>query len=227
MIKIPAYKRWLSYLWEQQLEATSSAYNPYLVVSLVRGRIQLTAQNAIYSFGDYYLNFRKVFQAIDLSLLPGHARVLVLGLGLGSIPQMLEGLYLRKYKYVTVEIDPVIVQLAQDYVLPKLKSSIEVVNTEAQIFLDLDKRRFDLVCMDVFQDATIPNHLNTEDFVEQLKSHLNPGGLVIYNCLANTRLKREKAQRFFDDHFLPVFPQATIIDTGGNFMLVSDQKFVD
>ncbi|MEL6802803.1 MAG: hypothetical protein AAFO91_03355, partial [Bacteroidota bacterium] len=61
MMEIPAYKRWLSYLWEQQLETTSSEYNPELTVSLVRGRVQLIAQNAIYSFGDYYLNFRKAF----------------------------------------------------------------------------------------------------------------------------------------------------------------------
>lgn len=227
MIEIPAYKKWLSYLWEQQLETTSSGYNPQLTVSLVRGRVQLTAQNAIYSFGDYYLNFRKAFQAIDLDMLPQGADVLVLGLGLGSIPELLEVLHLRKYKYVAIEIDPVIVQLAQDYSLPRLKSNIEIVNTDAQIFLEVDQRKFDLICMDVFQDAIIPTHLSTIEFLEQVSQRLGPDGVLIYNCLANTDAKKRSSQAFFDDYFCQVFPSASIIDTGGNYMLVSDQKFVD
>ncbi|MEM8585895.1 MAG: fused MFS/spermidine synthase [Bacteroidota bacterium] len=227
MIEIPAYKKWLSYLWEQPLETTSSGYNPQLTVSLVRGRVQLTAQNAIYSFGDYYLNFRKAFQAIDLDKLPPDADVLVLGLGLGSIPELLEALHLRKYKYVAIEIDPVIVQLAQDYSLHRLKSSIEIVNTDAQIFLEVDQRKFDLICMDVFQDAIIPNHLSTIEFLEQISQRLRPDGILIYNCLANTDAKKRSSQAFFDDSFCQVFPSASIIDTGGNYMLVSDQKFVD
>ncbi|MEL6668519.1 MAG: fused MFS/spermidine synthase [Bacteroidota bacterium] len=227
MMEIPAYKRWLSYLWEQQLETTSSEYNPELTVSLVRGRVQLIAQNAIYSFGDYYLNFRKAFHAFHLDMLPNDAEVLVLGLGLGSVPELLEKVFGRKYAYTAVEIDPIIVQLAQDYSLPNLRSSIEIFTTDAQIYLEAITRQFDLICMDVFQDASIPNHLSTVEFLEQTQQSLNADGAMIYNCLANTAEKKQASQLFFEDTFCRVFPNASIVDTGGNYMLVSDRKFVD
>ncbi|MGB3800226.1 MAG: hypothetical protein WA952_10460, partial [Lewinella sp.] len=147
---IPRFRRWLSYLWEQSLETTSSDYNDYLEVCLVHGRLQLVAEEAIYSFGDYYLNFRKLFEVFDYEQLPQDASVLVLGLGLGSIPELLEKYVGLDYTYVAVEIDPVIIELASRYSLPRLDSPVEVVQADAVAFLQLDDRQYDLICVDVF-----------------------------------------------------------------------------
>ncbi|MEM7573345.1 MAG: fused MFS/spermidine synthase [Bacteroidota bacterium] len=227
MTSIPTWRYWLSHLWEQRLETTSSDYNPVLSISVVQGRLQLTAQDAIYSFGDYYLNFRKVFDRFDFDRLPKQANVLVLGLGLGSIPELLENLHHCDYNYVAVEIDPVIVQLANEYSLPQLKSSIEVITTDAELFLQLDQRQYDLICMDVFQDAVVPGHLATDHFLELLKARLAPHGALVYNRLADTNAHRKESREFFEHYFQPAFRQGGMIDTGGNYMLLNDMKFVD
>ena len=222
----PTYRRWMSYLWEQVLETASSEHNAFLQVSLVHGRLQLVAEEAIYSFGDYYLNFRKLFEAFDFDRLPARAEVLVLGLGLGSIIDLLEHHVGVDYAFVAVEIDPVIIDLATRYSLPRFTSPVEVAQTDALTFLQLDARRYDLICVDVFQDATVPDHLNTTEFLELLRDSLAPGGALVYNRLASSTQDRVSARAFFDHTFLNAYPTGHLFDTGGNYMLVNDAKFL-
>ncbi|WP_116125485.1 spermidine synthase [Lewinella sp. IMCC34183] len=223
---IPRYRYWLSYLWEQSLEVTASDYNAYLEVCLVHGRLQLVAEDAIYSFGDYYLNFRKIFEVFDFDRLPERASVLVLGLGLGSIPELLEKHVGLSYSYVTVEIDPVIIELASDYSLPALASPVEVVEADAVAFLEVDARQYDLICVDVFQDAVVPGHLDVRGFVELLQERLLPGGALIYNRLASSIPDRTAARRYYEEIFAPAFPAPRLYDTGGNYLLVNDAQFL-
>lgn len=226
MIQIPRWRYWLSYLWEQRLEESSSDYNDYLLVSLVEGRLQLTAKEAIYSFGDYYLNFRKTFDRFRFSLLPEQSEVLVLGLGLGSIPELLRDRLAYDYRFVAVEIDPVIVDLAAAYSLPRLEAEVEVVTADAYAFLQLDERRFDLICMDVFQDADVPAEMESEHFLWLLKESIREGGALIFNRLASTEEKRQDSLAFYEQHFLKIFPQGTFLDTAGNLMLINEKKFL-
>ena len=193
---------------------------------LVHGRLQLVAEEAIYSFGDYYLNFRKLFEVFRFERLPEHSRVLVLGLGLGSIVDLLENHLGRNYEYVAVEIDPVIIELASEYSLPHFRSSVEVVQADAYSFLQLDTRRYDLICVDVFQDANVPEHLNGTDFLELLDQSLAPGGALVYNRLASTPADKAAARAYYEQTFLNVYPTGKLYDTGGNHLLVNAPEFL-
>ncbi len=224
---IPKYKRWLSYVTEQVLETAASEHNEFLQVSLVHGRLQLVAEDAIYSFGDYYLNFRKLFEVFAFEQLPLHAEVLVLGLGLGSIPELLEDYIGVEYNYVAVEIDPVIIELAAKYSLPALRSPVEVQQADAYTFLQLDARQYDLICVDVFQDATVPEHLNGADFLDLLKASLKPGGAIAYNRIADTRDHARLAMEYYEGPFQKAFPDGTLYNTKGNYMLVNDARFLE
>lgn len=222
----PRYRHWLSYLTEQVLEQTSSNYNDFLQVSLVSGRLQLVAEDAIYSFGDYYRNFRRVFARFDFGRLPERANVLLLGLGLGSIPEILEKHAGVDYYYVAVEIDPVIIELAAEYSLPQLRSQIEVHEADALAFLRADPRRYDLICVDVFQDASVPDHINGPVFLELLTASLNLNGALIFNRIADTAPRAAASRAYFDGPFLDAFPQGTLVNTNGNYMLLNDEAFV-
>ncbi|NJO86944.1 MAG: fused MFS/spermidine synthase [Lewinella sp.] len=226
MVHIPRWRYWLSYLWEQTLETTRGEYNDYLLVSLVHGRLQLTAEEAIYSFGDYYLNFRKVFEVFQFSALPARAEVLILGLGLGSIPELLSVHHGLDYQFTAVEIDPVIVELAGRYSLPRLAAPVQVYTTDAAHFLQLNTRRFDFICMDVFQDATVPAELERPEFLALLAAGLAPNGALLYNRLAATSADRAASQAFFDGPFKTAFPDGLVFDTGGNFILLNNGKFL-
>ena len=223
---VSRFRYWLSYLWEQSLEVTASEYNAYLEVCVVHGRLQLVAEEAIYSFGDYYLNFRRLFEHFNYARLPERASVLVLGLGLGSIPELLEKYVGVSYDYVAVEIDPVIIELASAYSLPALRSSVEVVEADARSFLQVDRRQYDLICVDVFQDATVPEHLNGEDFIALCRARLLPGGALVYNRLADSIPNRNAARAYFTGVFSPAFTAPYLYDTGGNYLLLNDGEFL-
>lgn len=216
-MKQPFYKNWLSYLTEVHILSTGSEYNEVLDLFLVKGRYQLCTEKAIYSYGDKYDNFANAFRNIPLE---GVKDVLVLGLGLASIPYILEKIHRKDFRYTGVEIDDEVVYLASKYVLDDLKSEIQVYTTDAFSFLCMNESRYDLICMDVFVDDSIPDDLQTEEFTEMLKDALAPGGVLIYNRLAFTPEDKATTENYFEV-FRTVFPEARIFETGGNRMLIN------
>ena len=95
---VPIWKRYLSYITEMHIESASSDINPHLYVSMQKGKLQLSTQNAIYSYGENYHNFAKTFAQLDLSSIQ-NGEVLILGFGLGSIPLILEKSYGLQAQY--------------------------------------------------------------------------------------------------------------------------------
>lgn len=222
---IPAWKYWLSYLTEVMLEETSSTYNPVLEVSLKRGQFALSTANAIYSYGDRYVNFSRTFDRMHWASLPGQ-EVLLLGLGLGSIPYMLEKNYRQAFYYTAIDIDEVVIGLADKYLLANLKSNIQSICADAEIFVAVSPdETYDLICVDLFSDDQIPEPFKQADFQDELARILSPGGLVLYNCLAFTPQDRAASELFFNTVFLAAFPQACMIPLDNNLILASDQRY--
>lgn len=222
---VPTWKKWLSYLAEIHLESAGSEYNPHLYVSLRRGRYQLSTANAIYSYDDLYANFYKTFERFDWAAYPAED-VLLLGLGLGSVPRMLERNFGRRFHLTAVEIDEVVVDLAWRYGLSDLENPIELVCTDAATFLAVRPDRYDLICMDVFSDEKVPAYFETDEFLTSLRDHLAPGGALLYNRMAASPEQLQESQQFYRQHFQPVFPDSQAIHVGYNLMLVSPGNVV-
>jgi hypothetical protein len=220
-MRIPRWKQWLSHLVELHVESRESDFNPHLYVSINKGRYQLSSANAIYSFGDMYTNFARVFARWDWA---NHApqEVLLLGLGLGSIPVILEQTHARRCRYTAVEIDEEVADLAWQYVLHELESPVEMITSDASTAVYfLEEGLYDLICVDVFDDDTVPESIEDPDFLEQTKLLLSPDGTLLFNRLSATEADRAASQAFFEEVFLTVFPHGECVDVGGNLMLVS------
>jgi len=220
----PWWKRMLSYVSERHIESAPSELNPHLYVSLVKGRYQLATKNAIYSFADLYSNYRLAFEALEWSRLEG-SEVLLLGVGLGSIPFMIETKFDQKMRYTGVEIDENVLYLANKYVLGDLKSPMEMHCADAWNYIVQSNDKFEIICMDVFVDDEIPDRLFSMDFLELLKDHLTPSGVLMYNCLARTDTDIHAAKKFLFDEFLTVFPEGGYLDVRGNWMLVNRKAY--
>lgn len=224
-MRIPAWKRWLSYLWEVRLERTSSDLNPQLNVSLVRGKFQLSTQNAIYSFDEAYDNFRLSFMTIDWDTFRCE-RVLVLGFGLGSIPLILQNVFHQKAEITAVELDEAVVELAVKYTIPRLTSPITWYLTDAATFVAQNEQQYDLICVDVFDNAQIPVACQTMEFLENCRRLLRYDGLIFYNCLAYTEADRQETSQFYEGTFKTIFPHATYKAVTGNHILIQDGRKV-
>lgn len=214
-----------SYISEITLERSESPYNKHLEVILKNGRYQLCTEHAIYSYDDLYNNFRQAFSEIDIK----HQKVqdsLLLGLGLGSIPFMLEEVFDCSFPMTAVEIDEEVIYLAEKYVLTHLQNPIQCICTDALQFLEINQQEYDLICMDIFQDDVIPDAFRQKDFLQLIENRLSPNGIFLFNHLALTAKDKQLATEYFKDTFLPFFPNASYIDTRSNYVLINNRAFL-
>ncbi len=219
-MKKPFFKKFLSNFREVILEETGSKHNPLLLVLLYKGRYQLCTRDAIYSYEDKYDNFRTAFDQIQVGDKKIN-NVLLLGLGLGSIPFMLEKIYKLETDYVAIEIDEVICHLADKYVLSDLDSSVQIYPIDAMDYFNWYDHRFDMITMDIFQSAEVPHVFEQKDYLKTLKSRLNEGGILFYNRLSNTKEHDVKNKRFGKD-WMQVFPNGGTIDCKNNLIYIND-----
>ncbi|MBT8234390.1 MAG: hypothetical protein HKO66_08515 [Saprospiraceae bacterium] len=217
-------KRFLSYFKDVSLEQTSSNYNPHLEVLLVDGRHQLITKDAIYSFDDKYDNFYRSLKKINWELLTGK-KVLVLGLGLGSVIYILEKKLNRIFEYTAVEIDEEIVRLAQKYTLNHLQSYVEVMVVDAAQYLRINNETYDLILMDIFQSAVIPEKFQDDVFLSTLKSKLNDNGLLLYNRMYANKSDLNENE-LFESQFSEIFPNNTVLSIKDNLVYFSDKKYL-
>lgn len=219
-MKAPLWKRWLSYLTELHIESAPSPHNPHLYVSLRQGRYQLSTANAVYSYEDLYTNYRAAFRQIDVAE-QDIREVLVLGLGLGSIPWLLERTFGCSFRYTAVELDAEVIRLAQKYSLSRLSAPIEVIQADAYAFMLQNQAQYDLICMDIFLDDTVPTLFESTAFLTALKAALSPSGLLLYNRLYQSKQDKAATKAFFRGPFSEVFPQGGYLEVPGNWLLTN------
>lgn len=216
----PRWKNYLSYLFEWHIESRSSEYNPHLYVSLKKGRYQLSTAHAVYSFADLYSNFGDTFDLLDWDA-NSIQNVLVLGLGLGSIPLLLEKHLGTDFHCTAIEIDEAVIGLASKYGLPSVSAPVDVICADAKAYLAQSSQTFDLICMDVFLDDLVPTDFEGQHFLEDLRDSLAPKGVLLYNRLAASRTDTSATSTFFKNQFLQVFPEGEYLPLSGNWMLVN------
>jgi SAM-dependent methyltransferase len=217
-MRIPYWKKWLSHLTAITVEEAASEQNPELAVVLDRGRLQLLSGDAIYSWDDLYKNFDLAFDTLDIQNLPVND-VLILGLGLGSVPFLLEKKYGRMYHYTAVEWDETVAELAEKYTFSRLKSPISVIIADAEIFVQVCEDQYDLLIADIFEDDLTPPQFESALFLQSCHKLLRPGGLFLFNRLYGDHKDKVATERFFERTFLAEFPEAWRIDTKGNWIL--------
>ncbi len=223
---IPPWKRWLSYLWPITLDCLATEEHDYLLVSLVRGRLQLSTPNAIYSFEDLYINFAEAFRKINFDKLPGK-NVLVLGLGLGSVIQMLEQEHHLGGTYTGVELDEAIIDLAQKFTLSHLDAQVTFIATDGAAFLQSwVGPGFDLIILDIFKDVKIPSYFSSAPCLEQVCALLSPAGLFLSNRLYRTNNDKKKTDTYVAEIFKNKFPNTISLNIEGNLILINDRAYL-
>lgn len=219
-MKKPFFKSILSYFIDIQIEYTSSEFNEDLYIFLSDGRFQLRTNKAIYSFEDKYINFYKTFKSLDWEKM-NIEKVLLLGLGLGAIPQMLEKNFDKQFEYHIVEIDEEIINLAHKYTLNELKSPTYVYEMDAEIFIDITEEKFDLIIVDIFIDNVVPKKFESSDFLEKLKYLLYDNAIILFNRLNSDTENFLSNTKYFEKIFKTEFPESKMFFVKNNIILAS------
>jgi spermidine synthase len=114
------------------------------------------------------------------------SKVLMIGLGGGSTQIALEHYY-PGVTIESVEIDPLVVQVAKDYFGFKESSRQKVHVSDGRLFLRRTTAQYDLILVDAYvagrYGSSIPQHLATKEFMHLLKFHLPDDGVVAFNVI--------------------------------------------
>jgi spermidine synthase len=117
---------------------------------------------------------------IGLAFTDHVERILVIGLGGGSIPMFLRKHYPNAHIDV-VDVDPQIIALAKRYFNFSEDSSLNVYAQDGRKFIAQVQKPYDLIFLDAFTEAGIPRHLATKEFLLDLKRALKFSGAIIAN----------------------------------------------
>ncbi len=109
---------------------------------------------------------------------------LTIGGGGYTFPRYMEVTYPNAHIDV-VEIDPYVTKVVYDHLgLPK-DTRIVTYNTDGRWFVMNCKEKYDLVFTDAYNDISIPYHLTTKEFLQQIKDSMNPDAILMSNIIDN------------------------------------------
>jgi spermidine synthase len=127
---------------------------------------------------------------MSLLMVPEPERILIVGLGGGTLPVALNELYPEAH-IDAVEIDPAVLTVAETYFGFQEKENLKVILQDARVFTKralAAGERYDIVMLDAFNGDYIPEHLLTQEYLEETKRLLGERGVVAANTFAISRL---------------------------------------
>jgi len=111
---------------------------------------------------------------------PQPKSVAILGLAGGTAARQYTAAFGDQVQITGVEIDPEILAVAHRY-FHLDEPNVHPVVADARYWLDTQAGHYDVVILDAYQQPYIPFHLTTKEFFQQVRDHLNPGGVAAVN----------------------------------------------
>lgn len=111
------------------------------------------------------------------------SKALVMGLAGGTVIKSIQKYY-PEIELVCVEIDPIMVELAEKYFQIKNEDKIKIVVSDACKWIDKNYQKyiFDLLVIDLFYKDINPSCSRTVKFLRNLEKTKSEGGKILYNC---------------------------------------------
>mgnify|MGYP005835642833 CR=1 FL=1 len=122
--------------------------------------------------------------------------VLVIGGGGGVVPTIYRRHYPQLESVDVVEIDPVVVEVAEKYFgFRPNEDGVNVHVMDGRIYVRDCRRHYDIILLDAFTGGRPPFHLLTREFLRLVKARLSPRGVVHLNIISS--LEGEKSKLFW------------------------------
>jgi hypothetical protein len=111
-------------------------------------------------------------------------RVLVLGLGAGTVVRVFAGEEITHARFVGIELDPVVIDLGRKFFdLGRSDDALEILSgIDARLALRIETGPFEQIVLDCYANQVeIPAHLCTYEFYRELEARLGEGGWLTAN----------------------------------------------
>ncbi len=146
-------KKLFSYIYPVT-KKISSKYSGELEVTWFNGKKHLNSKNANYSYGSLQKILKIGLQKINLS---NCKEILILGMGGGSVIKTLRDHFNYNNKITAVEIDPVIIKIADEEFEIRESKNLKIICDDAHLFMQLNTKKFDLIIIDLYIDTKVPD----------------------------------------------------------------------
>ncbi len=155
------------------------------------------------------------FTSVGLTLKPVPQKVLIIGLGGGSIAKK----YSHEFPSMDLdvaEIDPEVIHVAKKYFHFKESKNVRVHAQDGRLFLMRAPRLYDIILLDAYYADAVPFHLTTREFFQIAHGKLTSNGAVVVNMIGSVTGPRSKIVRSMIKTIRGIFPQIYIFPTLGS-----------
>ncbi|MDO9004444.1 MAG: fused MFS/spermidine synthase [Aquabacterium sp.] len=125
---------------------------------------------------------------------PQPASMLMIGLGGGSVPKYCH-LHLPGADITTVEINPDVIALRDEFLIPTDNERFRVICADGAAFVAQTQRRYDVLMVDGFTGEGQPEALCSRHFYDACQAALSDEGMLVVNLHAEMPRCGELTQR--------------------------------
>jgi spermidine synthase len=172
-----------SYLIPIKIFKKKSARSKVIEVTWANGELVLDSENTNYSYGSLQRILRYGLRTIGYKNILEMDHILLLGVAGGSVIKTLVDEIEYKSKITGVEIDPDIIQIANQYFNLDQIKQLEIIIDDAFEFVLKTKEQYNLIIIDVFEDVKMPNFLFEKFFSDRVCSLLKNRGFILFNTM--------------------------------------------
>ena len=154
--------------------------------------------------GESALPYNRTAPAV-LLLDPEIRRALVIGLGGGTVGRYLQA-RLPDLQVRYVDVDPAVPEVARRFFRFQTGPRTSVTVADGRRFLQGSRETWDLIYGDAYIGQSVPFHLTTVEFLDEVERHLAPRGVFALNLAAGLRDPFSQAMyRTVSDRFGAVY----------------------
>ncbi|MFM9944285.1 MAG: spermidine synthase [Bacteroidia bacterium] len=188
------YKYILSYFYLVTIKKIPSEINPGLCLQMEAGKLLLNTTNANYSYGNLHKVFEEVFVQIEIETKPPQ-NVLLLGLGTGSVIDIMQRQYGFEPQITAIELDPAIIDCLKYWDNLDLNKT-NIICGDAFTEINNLKPGFDLIIVDLFIDMDVHPDIHKMQFINKLQTLVAEKGTILINYIVNTKKQKEQFAEF-------------------------------
>ncbi len=156
--------------------STQKGNNRWLFVNRISQSMWDSLADETWGEEKYFPYVYKIEEYVDS--FPKSTHALLLGLGGGSIARQLDK---KGFSVDVCELDKRIAYVARHYFY--LPERVTITVDDARHYIRTCTKKYDLIVLDMFKGEEPPNHVFTQESLEELKLMLNPKGTIMVNGL--------------------------------------------
>jgi spermidine synthase len=176
-------KKWLSYILPITIYEKKSSLSKNIEVTWNNGKLVIDSQNTNYSYGSLQKVLRKGLVKIGFSKIQEMQSILILGVAGGSVVKTLVNEIQYIGKITGIEIDDEITAIANQFFKLNEIANYIPISADAKVYVQNCKEQYDLIILDIFQDATMPDFLFEKTFVSNIQQLLQTNGFILFNTM--------------------------------------------